>query len=466
MLETVLTFLTEQEPLISAIVGVITIAAAIWGVIQLVLLSRRNAAKQPALEASVELTSGRQVPGTVRTLLNLGLTQGSELEQLIAVRTVNIVTFCGLVISLWGAIAGIFAKGMIVLTIINGAVFIAFLMVLGLHVGGRHFAAKWLFYLIVIFYWVIIMAVVGPFAGLEYFVALIVVLPVLLFTRQERQAVFIAVSLGIFAVIAALVLQRYVTYSVGMESGFYQFSYYFNAVLFAAGLFVVIKFYNSFAATSFHNLEAQKLRTDELVNSLLPAYVAERVKNQELTVADWHGEATVLVAHVVGFESLAKRVSAVHLVELLGKVFTQFDELTKKYGIDKVNSLGTNYIVASGIGEDGATKHAAIAMFAVDSLAIVRSFSQAINHPLSFRAGISTGQVVSGVIGDVRPCFDIWGETVELANSLRDTAVENSIVVNAPAYWRLKDQFEFAPIDEEENAYMLLRLRQSSTDHD
>lgn len=459
MLDQVLTVLTAQEPLISAIVGLITMGAAIWGAIQLVLLRGRNAAREEALRNERETPPDGQAPGAVRTLLDLGLSQQSELEDLISVRTVNIATFCLLMITLWGAIAGLFVSGMIILTVINGAVFLAALLVLVLHAGGRHLAAKWLFLLVVIFYWVIIMIVVGPFAGLEYFVPIIMVAPILLFSKREKRAIILAVSLICMAVIAALVLQRSVPHTLGMESGFFQFGYYVNAVLITLALFVMINFYNNFAATSFHDLETEKLRTDELVNSLLPAYVAERVQNQQSTVADWHGEATVLFVNIRGFETLHNRVSAVQLVEMLGELFTRFDELIKKHGIDKVNTLGTNYVVASGIGEDGETRHAAVAMFALDALAAVRSFSQSVNHPFRLRAGISTGQVVSGVIGDVRPCFDIWGETVELANSLRDSAVDNSIVVNEPAYWRLKEQFEFAAIDESEAAYILLRMK-------
>ena len=195
------------------------------------------------------------------------------------------------------------------------------------------------------------------------------------------------------------------------------------------------------------------------MNSLIPAYVADRMRDHQSTVADWHSEATVLFATISGFESLYHRVSAVQLVEMLSEIFTQFDELIKKYNIEKVNTLGTNYVVATGIGADDKSDHAAIAMFALDALELVRAFSQRVNHPFGFRAGISTGQVVSGVIGDARPCFDIWGETVELANSMRDTAVNNSIVVNEPAYWRLKQQFEFAVTDESEAAYILLRQK-------
>ena len=70
---------------------------------------------------------------------------------------------------------------------------------------------------------------------------------------------------------------------------------------------------------------------------------------------------------------------------------------------------------------------------------------------------MSVGQVVSGVIGDARPCFDIWGETVELAISMQGAAVSNTVVVSERAYWRLKDQFELAELTGCEGGYILLR---------
>ncbi len=422
--------------------------AAIWGVVQLMFLAGRN--KPPAEPAHQPDAATQQTrAGPLRTLLDLGLTSYSELEELVSVRTINTATLCLILITLCWVFAGLFVAGMVLLTIINGIAFLGFLIVLVLQGADRSEAAKWLFITTLTLYWIVVMVVVGKFRGVEYFFPRLLIFPVLLFSKQHKSGKAYAILFMIAAFFVAITLQDRFEPTLLISESFFSVAYYMNVALLGTTLFLLVNFYNNFAASNFHDLERQKSRTDELVNSLLPAYVA-----------DWHSEATVLFATISGFETLYHRVSAVQLVEMLSGIFTQFDELIKKYNIEKVNTLGTNYVVATGIGADDETDHAAIAMFALEALALVRKFSQTVNHPFSFRAGISTGQVVSGVIGDARPCFDIWGETVELANSMRDTAVSNSIVVNEPAYWRLRDEYEFAVTDEESSAsYLLLKRK-------
>lgn len=486
MLESLVTLLEDNEPVISAVVGVTTMLAAAWGVIQLFFLSGKSRAIAAAGVASQAATSpdaaapgvlprdtSSPVSGSVivspesarqsplRTLLNLGLSSRSELEELVSIRTVNIASLCLMLVNLVWVVTGLISQDMIILMMINGVVFLIALLVLALQASGRVHTAKWLFFFLVTGYWVVIMVVVGGFRGVEYFFPLLVTLPVLLFSKPERKSHYAALLSMVVGFPVAVWIQSQLPSQLPMDEAFFTLAYYINVFLMALTLYAMINFYDTFAASSFHDLELQKSRTDELVNSILPAYVAERVREHESTVADWHSEATVLFATITGFDSLYKRVSAVQLVEMLSDVFTQFDKLTKQYGIDKVNTLGTNYVVATGIGEDGEPAHDAVAVFALEALRVVREFSRRVNHPFSFRAGISTGQVVSGVIGEARPCFDIWGETVELANSMRDTAMNNSIVVNEPAYWRLRERFEFAVTDESEAAYLLLRERQA-----
>jgi class 3 adenylate cyclase len=87
---------------------------------------------------------------------------------------------------------------------------------------------------------------------------------------------------------------------------------------------------------------------------------------------------------------------------------------------------------------------------------IVDRLSEMVDHPFGLQIGISTGDVVSGVIGDERPCFDIWGRTVELANTMRDDAANNTIVVNEATFWRLKNTFSFEKRSGDEGAFVLL----------
>ena len=120
-----------------------------------------------------------------------------------------------------------------------------------------------------------------------------------------------------------------------------------------------------------------------------------------------------------------------------------------------MNTLGTNYVAATGISPDSPLDHHAIGSFALAMKEIVASFSEGEGHPLSLRIGISTGQVVTGVIGKARPCFDIWGETVDQATSMRDAAMDNTVVVSESTYWRLQDQFSLTK-DANPDRYLLL----------
>jgi class 3 adenylate cyclase len=136
-------------------------------------------------------------------------------------------------------------------------------------------------------------------------------------------------------------------------------------------------------------------------------------------------------------------------------VFREFDELAGELGVDKVNTLGTNYIAATGIDPARPAQHAAVARLALGMGAIVTRLSDTLQHDFSFSAGLSTGDVVSGVIGTSLPSFDIWGKTVETADALRERGAAPSIVVNEAAFWRLRGDFDFEKVAEDAPRYRL-----------
>lgn len=462
MLDEMTRWLVDNEPAISAVVGLVTLVAGCWGIFQL-FYRHKTHSDQRTTQVGLGEISGTdpKIPGIWTTLINLGLNQYSELEDLISIRTVNIALLALLIISLAWVVTSLFSIETRHLMIVHGAVFVVSLGIYVMQSNGRTGVARWMFFLLAAIYWGIILILVGPMRSVEYFLPLLLMLAILLFSKREVKKLIIAVVLLLITFFFAAYLQRVIPPIPALQNipMLDSVAYYLNLALLSIIIFLTLNFYNNLAAKNFHDLEDQKRKTDELVKTILPEYVSSRIKNRESVVADYHQEATVLIGTVVGFDILSKRISAVHLVEVLSDMFVKFDNLVKKHDVEKVNTLDTTYVVASGIGEDKVADHCAVAAFALDALEVVREFSSKVSHPLAFRAGISTGQVVSGVIGDVRPCFDIWGDTVELANSMRNSAVDNSIVVNEPAYWRLHEHFDFAAIEGPQKNHLLIRTK-------
>jgi class 3 adenylate cyclase len=453
--DNILGFLNANEPTISAIVGLLTLVAAVWGVIQLAMLPLVSALQSAGSRDSPEADSRHF--NLLSTLLNSGLDPLAELDEQIAGRTLNLALLVISGFSLAWLAATLFSPATVVLTIINFSVFILAVIAFNLQAAGKQGAARWLFLVDIAFYWATNIVVMGTMAGLEYFLAGLLIFPLLLFRRDENRQQYIAIGMMIGTLFLSLYLQSVVSYRVPAPEAFVTTGYYVNAVFLALSVCVALNFYNNAAANSFSELEDQKLKSDKLVRSILPDYIAERVARHETTVADWHREATVLFAAVYGFESLYQRVSAVQLVELLSQVFVDFDNLVTQHGIDKVNTLGTNYVAATGIDAADRAEHEQLAEVALGMRKTVSNLSAAVSHPFRLRIGICTGDVVSGVIGEARPSFDVWGETVELANSMRDAALDNTIVVNEAAFWRLRNAFELTELPGDKPGYLLKR---------
>lgn len=198
------------------------------------------------------------------------------------------------------------------------------------------------------------------------------------------------------------------------------------------------------------DLDMERARAEELIHNLLPTTIASRLKAGEKVIAESHGEATVLFSDLVGFTTLTKRLSPSHLIEVLNDVFSILDELTERHGVEKIKTIGDAYMVIAGAGITRSNSAQSIADFALEMVDRIRAYAAEKKLPIALRVGISTGQVISGVIGLKRLSFDLWGETVNLASRLESNSKEGRIQVSETTYWRLRDAYEFdrrGPID-------------------
>jgi class 3 adenylate cyclase len=193
----------------------------------------------------------------------------------------------------------------------------------------------------------------------------------------------------------------------------------------------------------FDQLQAEQARAEHLLLNTLPRPIAERMKKGEVNIAEQHPDVTVLVADLVGFTTLAAHIGPDQVVYLLNEIFSGFDLLAEKHGLEKIKTIGDAYMAAGGIPLPRPDHAEAIAELALDLMAEINQFNGAYNTSIQLRIGISTGSVVAGVIGRWKFTYDLWGDTVNLACRLESLGQAGAIQVSDLTFERLKDKYQF-----------------------
>lgn len=190
-------------------------------------------------------------------------------------------------------------------------------------------------------------------------------------------------------------------------------------------------------------LQEEQEKSERLLLNILPEPIADRLKEGRHNIADGFAEATVLFADIVNFTQLSEQLSPIELVSLLNQIFSNFDQLTEKYKLEKIKTIGDAYMVVGGL-PDPRTDHAeAIAVMALAMRQTLVAISQRTGYPLNIRIGINTGPVVAGVIGKKKFIYDLWGDTVNTASRMESHGLIGGIQVTQATYDRLKNRFTF-----------------------
>ena len=176
-------------------------------------------------------------------------------------------------------------------------------------------------------------------------------------------------------------------------------------------------------------LRHQQEQTERLLLNILPVSIANRLKEGAGTIAENFDDVTVLFADIVGFTQIAASVSATTLVSLLNQIFSVFDRLSLKYGLEKIKTIGDAYMVVGGLPTRSEKHPQAVALMALDMQGAIATFNQRNNLNLNIRIGIHTGSVVAGVIGLQKFTYDLWGNTVNIASRMESHGISGKIQV-------------------------------------
>jgi adenylate cyclase len=184
-------------------------------------------------------------------------------------------------------------------------------------------------------------------------------------------------------------------------------------------------------------------RSDGLLLNVLPKAIAERLKRQPGVIADAHDDVTVLFADVVDFTPFAERTKPHELVGLLDDIFSAFDALAQRHGLEKIKTIGDAYMVASGLPERRVDHARAMAEMALDMMSAFTTLCEPRGLDLAIRIGMDSGPVVAGVIGRHKFAYDLWGDTVNIASRMESHGLPGRIQVSDRTYRQLRDQYEF-----------------------
>ncbi|MHA1564533.1 MAG: adenylate/guanylate cyclase domain-containing protein [Alphaproteobacteria bacterium] len=186
-------------------------------------------------------------------------------------------------------------------------------------------------------------------------------------------------------------------------------------------------------------------RSEGLLLNILPGPIADRLKQQKEVIADRFSDVTILFADIVDFTALSARIAPEELVRMLNMVFSAFDRLSEKHGLEKIKTIGDSYMVVGGLPEPRPDHAEAVAAMALDMLKEIDRIGIELGRPLGLRIGIGTGPVVAGVIGTRKFAYDLWGDAVNTASRMESQGITNAIQLSLETYQRLKDTYICEP---------------------
>jgi len=249
---------------------------------------------------------------------------------------------------------------------------------------------------------------------------------ILLFTRQEKKVMVKYLTVYLLVIILLFIYNYLFGALYLLSEAKFKIINIFNLV---GG--IGISFYYSYIFYSENNknkdrIIEEKEKSDRLLLSIFPKSIAEQLRESTNSVAEKFDHVTVIFIDLVGFTNFSSKISPSKLVELLDEIFSAYDEIIKKYKIEKIKTIGDAYMAVCGLPNPDQYHCQKVADMALDIIEFMENFSYS-DYNLNVRIGIHTGEVVAGVIGNQKFSYDLWGNTVNIASRFEASGISGKI---------------------------------------
>lgn len=283
---------------------------------------------------------------------------------------------------------------------------------------------------------------IGTGSGLQFYFIVASSLAVLVLGIER---IALAASVAAIGVVITILLEVTVPEDRGLGPPWTLTAGFISAVVSSAMMLVLTIWYTLREIDRAEAaMEAEYERSERLLANILPATIADRLKEPTRTViADKYEDASILFADIAGYTKRASDTAPAELVRFLDRLYTDLDALVDRHGLEKVKTSGDSYMVVSGVPIPRADHIEALARLALDMAEAVAGLKDPQGRDVPLRIGMATGPVVAGVVGAKKFFYDVWGDAVNVAARMETTDVEGRIQVPDNVYERLRHAFEF-----------------------
>ncbi|MFZ0903379.1 MAG: adenylate/guanylate cyclase domain-containing protein [Mycobacterium sp.] len=281
---------------------------------------------------------------------------------------------------------------------------------------------------------------IGTGSGLQLYFLVAACLAVL---QLGSERIFLAASLAAVAAVLVITLQFLVPRDTGVQPQWFLSLGFVVTTISACVMAVATVWYALRELRRAQEaLEVEYERSEALLSNILPASIAERLKDPARNIiADKYDDASVLFADIANFTERASDIAPDKLIRFLDRLYSDFDALVDKHGLEKIKVSGDSYMVVSGVPKPRPDHVEALADLALDMVETVSGLKDSRGNPLPLRIGLANGPVVAGVVGSRRFFYDVWGDAVNVASRMESTDSVGRIQVPEDVYQRLKNDF-------------------------
>ena len=280
----------------------------------------------------------------------------------------------------------------------------------------------------------------GTGSGLPFYYLLAATLMVLILGVDHLVLTCVLAAVNAGTVIA---LELLVPYNTGVQPDWAYRSGFILTVISAFTMVIAVAWYALREIRRAREaMEAEYDRSERLLTNILPATIAERLKDPSRNIiADKYDDASILFADIAGYTKRSSDTPPTDLVRFLDRLYTDLDALVDRHGLEKVKTSGDSYMVVSGVPEPRDDHVEALACLALDITDAVSDLKDPQGREVPLRIGLAAGPVVAGVVGARKFFYDVWGDAVNVAARMETTDVEGRIQVPQDVYERLNHAF-------------------------